>query len=178
MHKLILGMTNSGKTFLARGLCQRLQENGIETIVLNPFFKISAARWGASFETDSEREFSNVYFKSRNCAVFIDEAGSFCGRGISKKMLETATMGRHLGHVNYYIAQRGSQINMTVREQCSELFLFRQGVKDSALWAEEFANETLKKACELKHHEFFYAKKDGSEIKKFITDKEKIFKTA
>lgn len=166
-------MTNSGKTFLAQRFMKSFQEREIKTLVLQPFlFK----RWGADYETDNMQEFLHVYFKSLNCVAFIDEASQYCGRGVTHDMIKTATIGRHLGHVNYYIAQRGSQINMTIREQCNELFLFRQGVKDSTLWAEEFANEKLKQASELRHHEFFYANKDGRDVKKYITDLEKTIK--
>ena len=119
-HNLILGMTESGKTTLAKELCLRLKARGISTLVLD---SLSDPGWEADFITENPDEFLSVYFdpNTRYCAAFIDEAGDYAGR-YDWAMVKSATRGRHWGHMNFYISQRGIQIARTIRDQCSNLF--------------------------------------------------------
>ena len=141
-HCLILGMTESGKTTLAREMSKIYRANGVETVVLDPLLD---PRWDASFITRDPDEFLRVYWSSRSCAVFIDEAADSVGR-FDTAMIQTATKGRHWGHNNHYLSQRGAALSRTVRDQCSRLFLFTVAYEDAKTLAREFNKPQLLQA--------------------------------
>ena len=70
-HSLILGMTESGKTTIAKELAKRLKSSGHPVIVLDPMHDA----WEADFQTDDQNEFLNVFWQAQKCHVFIDESG-------------------------------------------------------------------------------------------------------
>ncbi len=152
-HSLILGMTESGKTSLAKQLAASYKARGIGVIVLDPMHDPG---WNADFQTDNQSEFMEVFFNSRRCMVFIDEAGESVGQ-YDKLMTKTATKGRHWGHCVHYISQRGAMINKTVRDQCRHLFLFASSLDDSKIYAREFNKPELTEATTFGPGEFFQA---------------------
>lgn len=115
---------------------------GIKTLVLDP---LQDPEWGADFQTDNNDEFLRVMYESRQCALFIDESGSSIGR-YAGAMQVVATQSRHLGHKAHFFTQRGAQLDRTVRDQCSILFIFRVGNMDAKTMSEEFGYDELKDA--------------------------------
>lgn len=161
-HVLILGQTLSGKTTLAKRLASKYRENGIGVLVHDP---IGDPEWDADFRTASAAEFFRVYNESRGCAVFFDEAGETC-IDYKSEITKTATRGRHRGHRNHYIAQRGTLILRTVRDQCSELFLFNSGMEDCKIHAAEWNAPIIKaEGAFLETGEYFH-KQRMAEIQK------------
>jgi len=152
-HSLILGMTESGKTSLAKQLAAQYKARGIGVLVLDPMHDPG---WNADFQTDNQSEFMEVFFNSRRCMVFIDEAGESVGQ-YDKLMTRTATKGRHWGHCVHYISQRGAMINKTVRDQCRHLFLFASSMDDCKIYAREFNKPELIEATTFGPGEFFQA---------------------
>lgn len=150
-HVLILGMTLSGKTSLAKQLVPIYRKSGLKSIVLDPLCDPS---WGADFQTSDPDEFLRVLWNSKHLAAFVDEGGDTVGR-YDKAMERTATRGRHWGHRMHYLSQRGSQLSRTVRDQCSTLFLFCTAQKDAKLHAEEWNREELASAHTLRQGEYF-----------------------
>lgn len=142
MHVLIVGMTASGKTTLAKKILQTYKAKGIKTAVLDP---LNDPTWDADFQTDDPEEFLDVVYRSQSCALFIDESGTAIGR-YAGPMQVLATQSRHFGHRAYFITQRASQLDRTVRDQCETLFLFRVGKMDGDTMAEEFGYPELKQA--------------------------------
>jgi DNA helicase HerA-like ATPase len=163
-HSLILGMTLSGKTTLAKKLCVEYRKAGIPVLILDP---ICDPNWQCDFITDDKDEFVRVYKQNTGCQCIIDEAGDAVGK-YDEVMRQTATRGRHWGHKFTYITQRGSSLSMTVRDQCATLFLFRSGMNDAKLHAEEYGFEELKNANLLKPGEFYHVSKLGTCVKKRI----------
>jgi hypothetical protein len=152
-HSLIFGMTESGKTSLAKyELIPRYQANNIKVLVLDP---MNDPGWNADFQTDNVDEFLKVYWASRQCAVFIDEAGESVGR-FDSAMITTATKGRHWGHKNHYLSQRGAMLSKTVRDQCSDIFLFTTSLDDCKVHANEWNAPELKEANSLAQLEYFH----------------------
>lgn len=156
-HSLILGMTESGKSTLAKKLARAYKDAGIHVLVLDP---LKDPSWTADFQTNDPNEFLEMFWTSRKCAAFIDEAGESAGR-YDVAMERTATKGRHWGHNVHYISQRGTMINTTIRGQCSQLFLFTTGKKDSATHSEEWGHDELKNANQLKRGEFYHCDRFG-----------------
>lgn len=151
-HSLILGMTESGKTTLAKQLAAQYHARGIGVIVLDP---MNDPEWQADYRTDDPAEFLAVVWKSKRCAVFIDEAGEAVG-AFDTVMQRTATKGRHWGHSMHYLSQRGVQIARTVRDQCSHLFLFTTSLDDSKIHANEWNKPILREANTLPRGHYFH----------------------
>lgn len=151
-HVMILGMTMSGKTTLAKALIPVYRAQGIMTGVLDP---LNDPGWQADFQTSDVEEFLRMYWASRGCAWFIDEAGESVGQ-FDTVMHKTATRGRHWGHRNHYLSQRGTQIARTVRDQCSSLFLFTTSLDDSKVHANEWNKPELRNAHTLQQGEYFH----------------------
>lgn len=156
-HSLILGMTETGKTTLARDLAAVYRSQGWKNIALDP---LRDPRWPCDYITDDGGEFLEVFWASRRCMAFMDEGGESVGR-YNDEMQTTATRGRHLGHSCHFIAQSAVQLAPIVRDQCTHLFLFCSGAKSGKTLAEEFNAPELEMCVALKRGEYFHAVKGG-----------------
>lgn len=156
-HVLILGMTQSGKSTLAKKIAEKYRDNEVGVLVHDP---LADDGWPASFRTSDENEFLDMVWKSRACAVFIDEAGDTAGQH-DKDMQKTATRGRHWGHRCHYISQRGTMIARTIRDQCSHLFLFATSLEDCKVHAKEWNRPELLEAAKFAQGEYFHVTRFG-----------------
>lgn len=150
-------MTESGKTTLAKELARRARLNGRAVIVLDPMHD----NWNADFQTDDVSTFLRVFWESQSCDVFIDESGDAIGR-YNDAMIRTATKGRHWGHKVHYITQRGAQLSMTVRAQCSRIFLFSIWPDDAKAMAASFNQPALLEAANLGKGDYIYYRRFGA----------------
>jgi hypothetical protein len=153
VHILISGRTLHGKSTLAKARCRAFNANGIETIVIDP---TCDPAWNATLQFRDQTAFLRAYWASESCAVFLDEGSKSVGK-YNLNTEETATLGRHRGHINHYIVQRVTQIPPTVRDQCTELFLFSSSTKDGHILAEEYGFDALRECNELAKGEYFHA---------------------
>lgn len=163
MHTLIGGTTESGKSSLAKMLHASARKRGVKTIVLTPF------GWNdekPDVLTDNQTVFLDNYWKSENCFVFIDEGRQTVGR-YNEAMTLTAVQGRHWGHSNFYIVQRIHMLHPDIREQCSQIFLFCSAPKSAESAAEEFVNDSLLEAPNLKRGEYIRCLRFGPDGGKF-----------
>tara|TARA_R110000782_G_scaffold263592_1_gene356313 strand:- start:5401 stop:5898 length:498 start_codon:yes stop_codon:yes gene_type:complete len=151
MHGLILGMTESGKTMFAKELARQFKARGIGVLVLDP---LNDPEWQCDFITSDPQEFLEVFWDSKSCMVFIDEAGDSVGR-FNNEMRETSTKGRHWGHSVFYISQRATLINQTVRDQCGQLVLFNSSLEDCKIHANEWNRPELKSGNILAKGEYY-----------------------
>lgn len=134
MHTLISGISNSGKTYLAKTLCKRFKAQKRLTIVYDIFLD----NWQCDFLTNDAEKFLWTAKHNQNAALFIDESGAAIGRGAdAQKMHWCATMSRHWGHRCFFIMQRITQIEPIIRSQCSEFFCFRGSQNDADLLVKE-----------------------------------------
>ena len=159
---LILGITETGKSTLAKKLCAGYNARNIHTIVCDPLLDPD---WCASFQTANPDDFVKMFFSSRDCAVFIDESGDVVGRFPSDELRTIATRGRHWGHDVFFIAQRATQLSATVRMQCTRLYLFTSSFEDGKILAQEFNKPELRNCAQLKKGEFYACDLHG-EVKK------------
>jgi DNA helicase HerA-like ATPase len=156
-HVLILGMTESGKTTLAKKILKSYRDKNISALVLDPLCDPDWSQDGTEknfFQTDDQEDFLRKMYASRSCALFIDESGASIGR-YAGPMAVVATQSRHFGHKAHFITQRAVQLDRTIRDQCSTLFVFRVGKKDADTLAEEFGYDELKTCNELAQGECF-----------------------
>lgn len=156
-HALILGISESGKTTLALRLASQYKAQGVGVLVLDP---LKNPEWHADFITGDEKEFLDMFWRSRSCMCFIDEAGEAVGR-YNIAMQKTVTRGRHWGHGVHVITQRGAQLSPTVRDQCRHLFLFCSSRKDGELLAAEWNKPELAECSVLKQGEYMHASRFG-----------------
>lgn len=158
-------MTESGKTTLAKRLCWKYTAKGIATLVLDP---LNDPGWHATLQTDDAEYFLATVRASRQCAVFIDESGEMIGR-YNEPMFWLSTRGRHYGHNCHFLTQRYVQLNKTVRDQCSMLFLFNSSMVDAKSLAIEWNREELRNANSLRQFECFNCQRFGDLKKITIT---------
>jgi DNA helicase HerA-like ATPase len=150
MHVLILGITGTGKTTLAFRLAAEYRQNNINVLVLDPDLRTG---WNADFITDNPETFLEVVKVNKSCALFIDESGQMIGR-YSREMAWLATNARKWGHKSHFITQRASQLDPTIRNQCTSIFLFKQSLDDTKNLVNEFCSNDLEQAHTLRIGEY------------------------
>lgn len=160
-HCLIIGRTLSGKTTFAKKKAQALKKKGYHIIVLDPFLD---PEWQADFITSDPEKFLHVVWNNKQCAIFVDEAGDMIGK-YDKVMEKLATRGRHWGHKCFFITQRVKQLSTTVRNQCSELVIFKQSAADTKDLANEFVEPMINEAHALAQGEFIYIRHNQPPVK-------------
>ncbi|MDH4379167.1 MAG: hypothetical protein QE263_04605 [Vampirovibrionales bacterium] len=144
-HSLVAGRSGFGKTTLVKGLAQRFSDGGTPVLVLTTFPQDS---WPADYITDNPEEFIEKVFFHTGCFVVVDEGGEFAGQ-YNKTMSKLATRGRHNGHICVFIAQRATMINVNIRANCNNLFIFKSCVDDCKILANDFAVSDLTGASNL-----------------------------
>jgi hypothetical protein len=156
-HTLIIGMSESGKTSLAKQIAANMRARNIRTMALDP---LRDPAWPVDFITADQHEFLRTFWASKKCAAFMDEGGQSVGR-YNLAMQETVTKGRHWGHACYLIAQKATQLAPVVRDMCSTLFVFSVAPSSAKMLAEDFNNDLILQASTLKQFEFICVHKFG-----------------
>jgi len=152
-HSLILGMTQSGKTTLARRMVKDYSRKGISCLILDPLKDPAWKKAGARYVTDDGEHFLTVVLRSQSCAIFVDESGEAIGR-YARDLKALATRSRHYGHNAHFLSQRAVDVDKTVRDQCANLFCFRVSKKDAETLANEYGYEELLGCSVLDQGEF------------------------
>lgn len=117
-HKLIIGSTQSGKTFFCNRLAHQAIATGYDVQIIDPT---------GSFDDDLDQH--DVFCDSVDelldipSHVFLDEATEYLGIG-HKKNHTALTKGRHSGWCVYVICQRFNAVAPIVRDCCSDIFIF------------------------------------------------------
>ena len=155
VHTLIAGASFSGKSFLAKKICETIRKSGRRTIVLDPFYD----DWDCDYKTVDSEEFLKVAKANTSCALFVDESGSTIGRGAdAARMHWLATQARHWGHRTYFIMQRITQVEPLIRSQCSKYFVFRCSASDAKILIEETGEAIFSQAPQLPRFCFIHNK--------------------
>lgn len=164
MHTYIVGITNSGKSHLAKHLAASYKQAGYGVLVLDPQ---QSQEWAqiADFCTTDRDEFLDVFWKSKNCKVFVDECQDVMDNN-DREMHAIVKRGRHNGHQVFLISQRPSSIARNARTQCSQVISFKQNRDEAAILAREFGNDDLRDVCRLGQYEFIKADSHSAETQK------------
>lgn len=150
-HALITGRTETGKTTLAKALCGELTAGGHKTLV----YDVLKSAWPASYVTDDKELFLDVFWQSTDLAVFIDEGGESVGR-FDEEMMKTATRGRHNGHQVFYLSQRVTLLNKTLRTQATKIYVFSSAFSDCKLLADDYSCPEIEQAANFAPGSFLY----------------------
>lgn len=157
-HSLLIGMTEMGKTTLARELARSFRSRGFKNIVLDP---LRDPKWPADFITSDSAEFLEVCQASRKCMLFMDEGSQSVGR-YNVEMQWTATQARHWGHSAFFLCQGATQLAPVIRDNCSKVFVYCCGARNGRLLAEEFNAPDLEMCVSLLPHEYFAVTRGGA----------------
>src|SRR5437899_23057 len=130
MHTLILGMTESGKSTLAKILSRQLKAVGKVVVVLDP---LADTGWEATEVVDSPERFGAYLRANRSVYGIVDEGGEVFNEGYNREYDWWATRSRHYGHSVAFVTQRGIQIPRTMRDQTNRLYLFTSSKSDGKL---------------------------------------------
>jgi len=137
-HNLIIGMTESGKSSLAKFVCSAMKAKQIKTAVLDPLHDT----WDCDFQTSNPDEFLRFVKSNRSYQLFVDESGTSIGR-YNPAMEWLATTSRHLGHACWFIMQGSSQVMPIVRTNCAKCFLFTTDSRMTEVISREFCEQQL-----------------------------------
>jgi hypothetical protein len=161
-HALVAGMTESGKTHLARAIARAGVLAGRGVLVLHrprEPWPMPSGR-GPVWQSADPDAFLSKVRASRNCFVFVEMSDARFADGSQIEKTDTrfhalATDSRHEGHEVFFLCQRPVTLSPTIRENVSRLFLFRVGSLSANTLAEEWGDEALEKAPALPARHFF-----------------------
>jgi DNA helicase HerA-like ATPase len=148
MHHLYTGVTESGKTTLARMNARSLQAAKIPVVVYDPLGTSTAGGdWGKDarifHETDSFMDLMHdPNFK--NTAVFVDEAHHIFSHE-QKENLWLLTQGRHYGMNFHLLTQRPKKIHPDARTGCARCFMFRLAQDDASEIGKDYGHSFIHK---------------------------------
>lgn len=161
-HSLIVGMTESGKTTLAKKFALAAQKRGIPCIIYDPLL----SDWGqgarvfdvfAEFEQAIEELPEPEFVGQLIAYAFIDEADTVLSQS-DRENWWIMTRGRHYGLRVFPITQRPKLISPTARGQCATLYCFRVSADDAKALAADFSDEGIKAAAGLAQGAFLWSR--------------------
>jgi hypothetical protein len=166
MHRIIVGMSETGKSTLAKIFVRQAKEQGILTGVLDP---LNDPEYNADYQTSNSEEFLiHAKEKVRELLV-VDESGTAIGR-YNEPMTWLATTSRHFGKSCIFCMHNPTQTSPMIRDQSSECWLFICTSRIQEMVAEEFNHpEILTQSERLEKGECIFVPRFG-EIKKYRLD--------
>lgn len=152
-HVAIVGRRLSGKTTLLieflRASWERERRYGV---VLDP--KIGQHQWGTHCYVTADREKWLSKWQDRqcrNCNIVWEETSTTLKRDADYVDVFTAKAGAH-GHRLIITCHTGAALLPVMRDQITEIFLFRQSRNEAEKWAEQFTNpHIVEVACSLNY---------------------------
>ncbi len=137
-HVLIVGMTESGKSSLARAMARDYEQAGHTPIVLD----VTRNRgWGSTAISFCDPDEFLLYVRNpAKCLrqpIFIEESGLSVDKFDTRYQWLT-TFSRHHGLRCHIVAQRAEMVSKTVRSQCANLIAFGLPFDDAKAYAREY----------------------------------------
>lgn len=145
-HALIVGVTMSGKTTLARALARGLDSRGVPVVVYDPLgTQTAGGGWGERARIfDDPDEFCDLMHAQDfgGASIFVDESHHIFGHD-KRENFWMLTQGRHYGMQFNLITQRPHKLHPDVRSNCGRAFVFRLAVQDMQLLGGEFGHSNF-----------------------------------
>lgn len=134
VHSLYTGVTQSGKTTLARACARDLCKRKQRVIVYDPLGTPTAGgAWGETAELFEDLEqFLDVVYSPEtvNAHLFVDESHHVFAHS-DKSNLWLLTQGRHYGLQLHLLTQRPTKIHPDARTNCGRCYMFRLAYDDA-----------------------------------------------
>lgn len=168
VHTLITGKTDSGKSALMKRLVrERFRRSTQYKKIMVLDAKLDPG-FLADYMTSDKDEFLQVVESAEDSLLIIDEGGESIG-AYAGEIRRVATMHRGLGHQAFFITQRAQMFDKTMREQCSNLFCFRQSLEDARELSRTFPalREYVPEVPKLEQGEYLYVPSFGSVLRGF-----------
>jgi len=156
-HTLILGMSQSGKSTLAKIMACESIKRGRTVVVLDPIYDAEWSRIGCVVFYSTEK--FNRYIKdpdNREMTVIVDEVGLAIAR--NKAMNHITTSARHRGHVTIVIGHERTDLSPVMRNNCGTLCLFVLSRESREMLAREWDCDAIL-SVKLNQGEFLYIQK-------------------
>lgn len=167
----IFGRRLSGKTTLTIAVCRGSHaNNGRLSVVLDP--KMHEHVWGPHCYVTNAREkwlWKWQHPQCRNCNIVWEESATTIKRDADLVDVFTAKAGER-GHRLIVTGHSGSSLLPVMREQLTELMLFRQSRREAEMWAEQFADDKILAACSLDfdRREFLHVRMGRTPTRHFL----------
>jgi Zonular occludens toxin (Zot) len=130
-HTGYYGITQSGKTTIARAVARALAKSRHQIVVYDPVgTSTHGGDWPKSslIYNDSEKFLRDVR-NMQNAQIFIDEADEVFSHE-QKENFWILSRGRHQGLYSHVITQRPNRVHPTVRSQCTRAYLCKLNKSD------------------------------------------------
>lgn len=148
MHVLICGVTQSGKTTLARAIARDLADRGERGIVYDPVGSNTAGgAWPETFEVYQEPDEFMARLNDPTLSdahIFVDEADEIFSLS-DRDNFWLPKKGRHFLFRVYMITQRPTMIAPTARKQAGRCYMFRLAIDDAKELAANFGFSDIHK---------------------------------
>ncbi len=151
-HVFVGGRRTCGKTTLLIALCAASYATERRyAVVLDP--KAEEHAWGPHAWVTKDREKWLAKWRDprcRGCNVVWEETATTLNRDRDFESVFTMEAGRH-GHRLIISGHGWASLTRTMREQITELYLFRQSPKEAEEWSALLSDPRILAACELDH---------------------------
>lgn len=145
-HTGYFGVTQSGKTTLARAVARKLSDDGHIVGVFDPVGTATAGGdWPENAIIFEDAEEMLWFVEQENCPpmhLFVDEAAEVFGHSFRENSW-LATRGRHYGIYLHIITQRPKMILPNVRGQIGRAYVFRLSNEDMREVGADFGHSGL-----------------------------------
>lgn len=145
-HTAYYGVTQSGKTTIARAIARKLSADGHVIVVFDPVGTSTAGGdWPENAIVFDDPEEFMMFLEDDNCPpahVFVDEAAEIFGHTMRENSW-LATRGRHFGIYLHIITQRPKMILPNVRGQIGRAYVFRLSNEDMREIGADFGHSGL-----------------------------------
>ena len=164
MHALIVGISYTGKSMLAKRIAAGLAAHN-NIIVYDP---LQSANWPESaLLFSSPEKFLAHVEQAQNAYVFVDEAKTLWDHD-EKRADALLYKRRHQGLLVFLIAQRATMIKPNARNQCSRLYAFKQTSDDARALAGDYDDSIRDMITRLPPCEFIAT--NGHTVERFKLD--------
>lgn len=164
IHGCFFGRTFTGKTHKAQEVAAGFKRGRVGVLALVPAGEIHKWKECTHWVTDDIDLFCAKVAASRRCAVFIELADADADK-FDPRIRAMFTKGRHFGNRFFFVAQRFSQVEPTVREQCAFLWLFKTSIAAAKVLADEFADPLLIAAQNLPDRSFLFKRGNAPAVR-------------
>ena len=159
MHALIVGITESGKSTLAKALARMFHSAGRPVLAVNP---LSEPGWSGHVTRDPARALDYAQHHLVNAQIFLDEAGDYLTNHKESRPYQWfLRQARHRGHSTWMITQEAQLIIKAARSQAKRLYAFAQSRADAEILAREWNKPELIKLPDLNQGELFVVNRFG-----------------